>query len=448
MKRSVSCTCTVGTSSEQHNHDLEYRSTLKHVHNSPDGVIELIPYRNYYEQINALMRPHIEEYNRHQEERYQAAWQRYNEGKIKTKPRKRDYQPMGYDYCADHVNDTHYNQATKKVETVKMWRGLIFGLGDKNDRKNGIITQQEAVTVMTRVVERWLELFPNFKLLGATIHLDEEGFYHCHIDYVPFVPGIKAKKQEQGLRISLSQETALEHMGYQPEQSIINESDKAPIRFNAFRNRVYLETEKALNAHGLRLLYGASKIKEPQKDSSVNQRMENWQNTQDGVRTLQELKNHTLDIVEKDSVTPEEIKEALTAAHEMEYLLDTVSQQKRSRTNKDNITVHFSLFDQIKSIIRNMVTAVAVLVKRIEELMDKYFDMQDRADALEETVEQQSATIERYKEENHRLQYKVDKHYAASVENEHRKQFMAQLKMGDIPLENKFKLWLQREKGR
>ena len=139
---------------------------------------------------------------------------------------------------------------------MKLWRSLIFGLGDKEDREKGVIKREEAIAVMSGVVKHWPEEFPEFRLLGATIHLDERGFYHCHIDYMPFFKNTKEMKQEQGLRISHSQEAALEHMGFEPEQSIINASDKAPIRFNAFRNRLYLKTEEELNKQGLRLQYG------------------------------------------------------------------------------------------------------------------------------------------------------------------------------------------------
>ena len=266
MSRTISCTCTVGDSSERHNHDLDYRAGLKHVHGSAEDVIELIPYRSYQEQINEMMKSYIVEYNQRQQQRYKEAWHRYNNGEIKTKPRKRNYEPMGYDYYSDHLNDIYYNRAHKKNEAVKLWRGLIFGLSDKADRENGIITKAEAIGVMSGVVKRWPEIFPCLKLLGATIHLDEDGFYHCHIDYIPFIESGNDGKHEHGLRASHSQEAAFMHMGFEPEQSIINASDKAPIRFNAFRNRLYLTAEEELNAQGLRLQYGVSKIKEPAKE--------------------------------------------------------------------------------------------------------------------------------------------------------------------------------------
>ena len=61
--KELSVTITFGMGNEAHNHDLEYRETLEHVHAREDGVVELLPYRPYRNQINELMRPYIDEYN-------------------------------------------------------------------------------------------------------------------------------------------------------------------------------------------------------------------------------------------------------------------------------------------------------------------------------------------------------------------------------------------------
>ena len=441
MSRKVSCTVTVGQTSERHNHDLDYRETLEHVHGSKEAVVELIPYRDYREQINGMVRPYIEAYNQYQQERYEAAWERYNSGQIKTKPRKRDYQPMSFDYCGEHENDLFYNRAKKQNETIKLWRGLIFGLGDQKDRQENIITQEEAVAVMRVLVERWPELFPDFKLLGATIHLDEKGFYHCHIDYFPFFEKPKAKKQQQGLQVSHSQEGALEHMGFEPEQSIINGSDKVPIPFNAFRNRVYRVAEIGLNARGIRLEYGVSQRKEPNKDSSKNQALKNWQDIQDNAIELQKFKNHLTDIVE-DEITPEHIEDAVRTANGLESLLQEVSAGKRSRMNKNNVVVEFGLFDQIKSYVREALATIARLFKRIDELTGELFKAESKIWELEEEVAKKDATIQRYKEANHKLQYKINDYCMSATENRKRQQFMEQNKVNGRSLEE----WFQKNK--
>ena len=386
MARQVSCTCTVGEGSEQHNHDLDYRQSLEHVHGSSDDVIELVPYTSYQEQINEMMKPYIDAYNEAVEARYEAAKQRFKDGKIKSRPKRKDYQLMDYDYFSEHLHDTRKNPVTGKVEEIPMFRSIIIGLGDKADRESGIITQEEAVAVMTKLVKNWPELFPDFKLLGATIHLDESGFYHCHIDYKPMyskealneiqlqeldsLDGLEAAKgkKSRGLMVGIGHEAALQRMGYEPEQSIINQSDKVPIRFNAFRNQIYRETEKNLNAHGLRLMYKATEKKDPGKDSSVNQRLENWQATQDAMRDMQQQKNLILDALEQDGVTPQGTAEIMAAAMEITKKMNEIENSPKSRLDKSKRVVEFRLFDQLKSFVQDMINTVHKVLHQVDDL--------------------------------------------------------------------------------
>lgn len=376
----ISVTVTVGEGSERHNHDLDYRATLKHVHEMENGVIELVPYtKDYHSQINELLKPYIDEYNKGVDQRYQEAWERYNAGQIKTKPRKRDYKHMEYDYCAAHKDDYIKNPVTGKREQVPLFRELIIGFGDKEDRELGRITEEQAKKVAGDVVEHFREKFPNFRILGASLHLDEGGFYHMHLNYKPVMDAEFSK----GLQCTVSQDTVLEKMGYEPEQSIINESDKAPIRFNAFRNEIYRFVEESFADVGLRLMYGASKVKEPEKDSSVNQQLPAWQATQDAARELQHLKNVMLDTVAADKVSPEGFKQAVTAADNITRALDEIERQPRSRWNKNQVLVSFHLFDQLKSFVKDMVETVRHLLQKIDILSQNLDIEHERAEELE-----------------------------------------------------------------
>ena len=151
-----------------------------------------------------------------------------------------------------------------------------------------------------------------------------------------------------------------------------------------------------------------------------------------------------LDVIEKDSVSPAEIKEALTAAHNIEKLLTEVSQQPRSRTNKNNVVVHFTLFDQIKSIIESMVNSVAHLLHRITALTDALFSERNKTEVLEEELRKRDATIERYKQTTHDLYAKINRYSEGYIENDARKRFMAQYKISGVPMEQKFKESLHR----
>lgn len=362
--KEISTTVTVGAGDERHNHDLEYRSTLKHVHQVEDGVIELVPYEhNYRHQINELMKPYIDEYNKRVDERYQEAWERYNNGEIKTKPRKRDYKYKSYDYCSEHEHDTFKNPKTNKIEKIPLFRELLFGLGDKADRENGTITKYQAIAVCEQAIKDFRENFPYFHILGASLHCDESGFWHMHLDYKPVMP----MKTSKGLNCSVGQDTILAAMGYEPEQSIINATDKAPLLFNAFRNKIYLSTEKALKTQNLMLQYGVSKLKEPNKDSSKNQVLETWQYTQDKARELQHTKNKIEDLLITGDFKSDDLKKVFDLTNEFDKNLTEVQNTPKSVVRKGYL-VEFKVFDQLKSLCKAFKETLHILVATIKEL--------------------------------------------------------------------------------
>lgn len=376
----LSVTVTAGEGSEVHNHDLEYRKTLKHVHDREEGIIELIPYRPYQEQINEAMKPFIDEYNAKVDARYQAAWDRYNSGKIKTKPRRRDYKKMGYDYYSDHWEDKCNNPRTGKVEELPMWRSLIIGIGDQEDRRAGRLTEEQAKAIFRKMIEKFKEDFPDFLLLGATLHLDEKGFYHAHVDYKPLY---QKEEPDRGLTVGVGQDAALERMGYQPEQSIINGWDKAPLLFNAMRNQIYFRMEEAMAAEKLRLQYGVSQIKEPGKDSSKNQKLGDWQATQDAARDLQHQKNLILSVIDGDYVSETEVKNATEIAVDITKTLDEIEKSPRSRLDKTKGVVEFRLLDQLKS----FVTELLGVIGRLLQELNRYKEQQRDYEKLKQQAE-------------------------------------------------------------
>ena len=363
--KELSVTVTVGKGSEKHNHDLDYRSTLQHVHSRAEGVVELLPYRPYKEIINEAVKPYIDEYNDKQQARYQLAWDRYNSGQIKTKPRKRDFKPMGYDYYTDHLHDMHRNPRTGKTEEVPMWRSFIIGIGDQNDRLTEKITEEQARRIMRSVVENFCNDFPSFIVLGASLHLDEEGFYHIHLDYKPFY---QKENPERGLSVGIGLEGALEEMGFKPEQSIINGRDKVPLLFNTMRNLIYHRVEEAMAQEGLRLQYGVSKVKEPGKDSSKNQVLETWQEIQDNVQTMQHNKNIVLETLDQDFVTDDDEKDLTEAITSIGNILEEARNSPKFRNDKSRGIVKFNIFDQLKSFIVNLLK----IVGRIKRERDFY----------------------------------------------------------------------------
>lgn len=374
----LSVTVTAGSGSERHNHDINYRQTLENCNKRTDGILELVPYeKSYKEQINELMKPYIDKYNKRVEQRYKLAWERYNSGQIKTKPRKRDYKKMDYDYYSEHIDDTRINPVTKKEEKIPIYRELIIGIGDQNDKQTEKITEQQAINIFGGMLDQFKQDFPDFKILGCSIHLDEDGFYHCHLDYKPLYVRSEASK---GLDVGVGLDGALEAMGYEPEQSIINGKDKVPLLFNAMRNKIYYNMEKQMADEQLRLQYGVSKTKDPDKNSSKNQRLKDWQYTQDKVKELQHEKNVAMNIIAGSEVSAEGYKDAIKAFENVERIMDEVEKAERSRLNKNNMIVKYNLFDQMRSFLQELRETFTNLLHNLD--IAKY-----NADMAEKEVE-------------------------------------------------------------
>lgn len=409
--RELSVTCTVGEGCEIHNHDLEYRESLKHVHDRPDGVIEVIPYVDYRTKINELMRPYIDEYNANVDRRYQEAWERYNNGEIKSKPKRKDFPKMGYDYYNDHLNDTYYDQHDRQTKPLPLFRELLIGIGDREDRQNGTITEEEAKEILSHFVEKFRERFPNFYLLGATIHLDEEGFYHAHIDYKP----ITHKPMTKGLNCSISQEEALKAMKLEPEQALINGRDKAPLRFNAFRNVCYKLMDEEMRAVGIYLQYGASKDKDPEKDSSTHQNLDNFKDLKDtrrekdkiwdqGKAKAIEIKHQTnivQDIIDNGEPSEENLAKAIETGMQIQKALEEVERSPKTVMRKGyNVTFH--LFDQLKTVVADFAETIGKLCLKIKELTKRLGDTEKELGELSEDynhlVEDYNALADDYDE--------------------------------------------------
>lgn len=430
----MSATVTAGNGSERHNHDLDYRETLQHCHSRENGVIELAPYeKSYKDQINELMKPYIDEYNARVEMRYLSAWERYNNGQIKTKPRKRDYKKMNYDYYGEHVDDMRKNPITGKEEKFPIFRSLIIGIGDKNDKQN--LTEQQAIEIFRKMLEQFRKDFPKFKVLGCTIHLDEEGFYHCHLDYKPLY---ERAKDARGLPVGVGLEGALEAMGYEPEQSVINGRDKVPLLFNAMRNKIYYNLEAQMNLEGVRMQYNVSGVKEPGKDSSKNQKLKDWQETQDKARELQHEKNVALDVLDNPELSIEGYNTAVGAFEKVEKIIDEVAQSERSKLNKNNVLVKYSLFDQLRSFLDQLRSTFVNLLHELEISRDNEQFAIEEAERIKETYvsPEAYADLERkYKNELDMRRTAEQRAQKAQKESAQKTEFMKRYNVKDKTLD-------------
>ena len=307
----LSVTVVLGVGSEQHNHDSEYRLSLDHVLAIANGELELVPYMAYNSKINELLRPAIDEYNARRQEKYQEAMDRYERGELKTKPKKQAYLPMSYDYAGDHGRRYIRNPSTNRVEAVPLYRELIIKLGNINERVSGNLPDDVAISICGEIVTKFDECFQLLNIIGCTVHVNELGAIHLHMDFIPIS---RKNDWKNALPVSVSLNVALEQMGFVPETSIMcAKTERAPILFNALRNRVFRICEKALANHGYRMQYEATAKNYPSLDPSVPRSLEEFQCLSDHSRWIQHVRNVTLEFLQKEDLQIEDLSSALDA---------------------------------------------------------------------------------------------------------------------------------------
>ena len=102
---------------------------------------------------------------------------------------------------------------------------------------------------------------------------------------------------------------------------------------------------------------------------------------------LQHTKNHVLDVIQKDDVSPEEFKEVMKAAAGIQGMLDQIEKQPRSRLDKNKVVVEFKLFDQLKSFVADVTRTVGSAIKEAFEWRERCHAAEERAEALQQEVD-------------------------------------------------------------
>ena len=321
QQRTESVTVTVGVGNERHNHDVEYRSTLEHIIPTSDGVVEFVDYIPYDQRINEIMEPYIKQYNEQRDQKYKEAVEKFERGERRSKPHPKDFLHMSYNYAEQHRYTKQRRLDTGRVEEQLIFRSLIIGIGDQESRP--YLQRQLLIDIFRKFVQDFQKNFPCFLVLGASLHLDERGFPHLHLDY--FVCAVK-ENWKNGLPVYRGQEKALQLMKFSPEQSIITAEERPPILFNAFRNRIYLLMQSAMEMYGLHLQYGVTKKKDPYKNSQKNMRLEVWQQEQDRFRLLQQYRNEILEILDMPEMQPKDFKSAVAVVKKIEKMVEDSSE--------------------------------------------------------------------------------------------------------------------------
>lgn len=133
------------------------------------------------------------------EENFKEVIEKFNENNLKSR------------HCERNTSVEAYRKKTQRE-----MREAIIQLGDHDTYTHLVEThgQDKADVVYVKYLksafEKWKERYPNFKVVGATIHMDEvkNGTPHLHLDFIP----VAHYKRGQEVKVSL--DGALKEMGY------------------------------------------------------------------------------------------------------------------------------------------------------------------------------------------------------------------------------------------
>lgn len=212
----MSCSCTWGTGNINHNFNKKSREKQDHIDNSKidDNIIlkEISP-KTIEQEFNKIFAQDVEEYN---------SRQKRNDRKI----------------------DSYYQKCLDDKRIKAPFREVIYQVGNKDDVKNKD-KKDKMIKSLTKFYNEFEKNYPNLKVIGAVIHLDE-ATPHLHLDVVPY-----AENNKRGMKHKVSFEKAIEQMGFKPEESQVNKNVKDPLIFNGFRNHSMQLLENILNEEGI-----------------------------------------------------------------------------------------------------------------------------------------------------------------------------------------------------
>ena len=95
---------------------------------------------------------------------------------------------------------------------------MIITVGDRNDYKDGRLTEETAKSILREFVDGWQERNPHLVLIGAYYHADEQGAPHAHLDYIPVATGYKRGLETQSALVKALEQQGFTHNGKETEQ--------------------------------------------------------------------------------------------------------------------------------------------------------------------------------------------------------------------------------------
>lgn len=281
---------------------------------------------------------------------------------------------------------SNYYKHVQQSKTLNTQKEMIIGVGSKEDWD--LLTyedKKQAGQAIAKYVEEFMEANKNnIYVYNATVHLDEGGAPHAHINFIPLAHGYK-----NGLKTQPSWSKALEQLGYKGKS-------KAP--FIAFRKAEVERVEKIINEIGItRKLGKTNDIANVQAYKKVKQLEEQAKTKEAELKNLeqeysekdQELKKRALEQAQALSEFNEKLESKVKSKKGELEQLDSELTEKRARSQKAGATAFQARQEALeaKQAKEQAQTEAQNLKAEVERLKSEKKIVQEEAEKLKAQVE-------------------------------------------------------------
>lgn len=281
---------------------------------------------------------------------------------------------------------SNYYKHVQKSKTLNTQKEMIIGVGSKEDWD--LLTYEDkkrAGQAIAKYVEEFMEANKsNIYVYNATVHLDEAGAPHAHINFVPLAHGYK-----NGLKTQPSWSKAMEQLGYKGKS-------KAP--FIAFRKAEVERVEKIINEIGItRKLGKTNDIANVQAYKEVKRLEEQAKAKEAEIGALeqeysekdQELKKRAMEQAQALTDFNQKLESKVKSKESELEQLDSELAEKQARSQKAGATAHQARQEALeaKQAKEQAQNEAQELRSEVERLKSEKKTVQEEAEKLKTQVE-------------------------------------------------------------
>ena len=265
-------------------------------------------------------------------------------------------------------------KSNKKNEPVKE---MIVQIGNKDNMgRDKPENREKSEKVLLEFYKNFEQNYPDLKILGAVLHVDEAS-PHLHVILTPYTEN----HGKNGLRHKQAWDEAYKNMGFKPEHSLLNKTEKKPIIFNGFRNHLQKVLDEAMNEQGFKredqyVTHDHMSVKDYKEWSDIKEQQEQQLNSLSQQKTDiqeaidEEFKKFGEQMVEKEA----------TEKNKVDKEVEEYKKNEINKANKEIKDKKQELLDKLPDNVLNFLYFTRNVVLHIFSKIEGNKEIEDKLD--------------------------------------------------------------------